>query len=95
MDGPSSVPKGERLPLSLQEQVHSVPAALPTVTRDSAPQEIWAHLEGFVVMKQANPVQSDRGLSPQEVLCVEFFQGQTETMNNLHLYFGSGTPGSR
>ena len=55
MDGPPSVPSTERLPFSLWEQVcSSVPAALPTGTRDSALQKVWVHVEGFVIEKQAS-----------------------------------------
>lgn len=63
----------ERPPLLVWNRCASLSEALPTRTRDLAPQKVWVHVEGFVTKKQPKPVSSDRELSPPQVLCAEFF----------------------
>lgn len=74
MDDPPSVPSNREVTsLGVDQVCCSVPEALPTRTRDSAPQKVWVRVEGFVTKKQPKPVSSGRELSPPQVLYAEFF----------------------
>lgn len=73
MDGPTSIPTNRKAAsLSVGTGGPLCPSSSSAYWhRDSTPQNVWVHVEGFVNKKHPKPVRKSRELSSPEGLCAD------------------------